>query len=203
MVGGVAVRDRTPIPVRWRSTPSMASPSTANRAVSPSTTRSWTPGTAARAWAGPARCDLDGGAGEVPHLGQGAALHDPPGAHDADPVAQRLDLGEDVAGEQHGAAVAHLPGDAARGRSPPSAGRGPRSARRGAAARRRRRARPPGPPSAGCPWSRRGPSWWGRGRTAPAGRRGAPASSPPRRRPSRSITSPPVRLGHRVTSPGT
>ena len=34
------------------------------------------------------------------------------------------------------------------------------------------------------------------------GRAGA-ASRPPRSRPSRSMTSPPVRLGHRVTSPGT
>ena len=54
--------------------------------------------------------------------------------------------------------------------TPPSAGRGRRSARRAAAARRRRRARRPGRPSAGCPWSRCGPSCAGRGRSAPAAR---------------------------------
>ena len=72
-----------------------------------------------------------------------------------------------------------------------------------AAARRRRPAPPPGRPSAGCPWSSCGPSWSGRGSnrsTSSSRRRG---SSPPRSRPSRSITSPPVRFGHRLTSPGT
>ena len=44
-----------------------------------------------------------------------------------------------------------------RGTPPPSAGPAPRSARPGSAARRRRRARRPGRPSAGCPWSRCAP----------------------------------------------
>ena len=57
------------------------------------------------------------------------------------------------------------------------------SARRAAAARRPRRARPPGRPSAGCPWSSRGPSCAGRGRSARAARPAACSSSPPRNRP--------------------
>ena len=38
-------------------------------------------------------------------LGQGAGLHGAAVPDDADPVAERLDLGEDVAGQQHGAAL--------------------------------------------------------------------------------------------------
>src|SRR5690606_22372804 len=49
------------------------------------------------------------GAGQVTQLGQGAGLHGAPVADDADPVAQRLHLGQHVAGEQHRASgVAQL-----------------------------------------------------------------------------------------------
>ena len=80
--------------------------------------------------------------------------------------AERLDLAEDVAGEQHRAALAAQLLHARCGRPPPSAGPARTSARRAGAARRRRRARRRGRPSAGCPWSRSGPSWSGRARTA-------------------------------------
>ena len=92
--------------------------------------------------------------------------------------------------------------DAATGTPPPSADRDPTSARRGSAARRRTRARRPARPSAGCPSSRCGPAWSGRARTARSARRAAPASRSPRSRPNRSIVSPPVSFGHRLTSPG-
>ncbi len=42
----------------------------------------------------------DRGPGQVAQLGQGPALHRPPGPDDRHPVAQRLDLGQDVAGQQ-------------------------------------------------------------------------------------------------------
>ena len=45
---------------------------------------------------------------QVTQLGQRAVLHGPTGAQDADPVAERLDLGQDVAREQHRAAGAGL-----------------------------------------------------------------------------------------------
>src|SRR5690606_26789130 len=57
----------------------------------------------------------DGRAGEVAQLGQRATLDVAPGADDRHGVAQLLHLGEDVAGEQDGAAVvpelAHLLGE--------------------------------------------------------------------------------------------
>ena len=42
---------------------------------------------------------------------QRAALHGAAVADDADAIAERLDLGQDVAGEQHGAPAAALLGD--------------------------------------------------------------------------------------------
>ena len=45
--------------------------------------------------------DRDRGAGQVPEIGERAALDPLAGADDRDAVAQRLDLGEDVAREQH------------------------------------------------------------------------------------------------------
>ena len=45
---------------------------------------------------------------EVPQLGQGAALDDPPRAHDAHVIAEGLDLGEDVARQQDGPPVRSL-----------------------------------------------------------------------------------------------
>ena len=47
------------------------------------------------------------------------------------------------------------------------------------------------------------PSWWGRARTARAARRAGPGRARRAAGPSRSMTSPPERLGHRLTSPGT
>ena len=58
-------------------------------------------------------------------------------------------------------------------------GSSPRWARPAGTAQRRWPARRSGPPSAGCPWSRRGTSWSGRGRTAPAARSRRAASWPP------------------------
>ena len=105
-----------------------------------------------------------------------------PGADDAHPVAQRLDLGEDVAGQQDGSPAARAPRGCSPGTRPPSAGRARRSARRGSAARRRRRAPRPAPPSAGCPSSRRGPSCVGssskRSSSSSRRRRVEPAAQP-------------------------
>ena len=55
--------------------------------------------------------DGDRRTGEVAQLGEGAGLHGPAVADDRHPVAERLDLGEDVAGQQHGAAVGAQLGD--------------------------------------------------------------------------------------------
>src|SRR6266700_3203133 len=41
------------------------------------------------------------GAGQVPQLPQRAALHPAPRTYDAEPVAERLDLRQDVTGQQH------------------------------------------------------------------------------------------------------
>ena len=49
---------------------------------------------------------VDAGAAEVAHVGERAGLDGAAGADDADAVGERLDLAEDVAGEQHGAALA-------------------------------------------------------------------------------------------------
>lgn len=48
--------------------------------------------------------ELDGRPGQVPQLLERTALHDPALPDDRDPVGQRFDLGEDVAGQQHRAA---------------------------------------------------------------------------------------------------
>lgn len=60
-------------------------------------------GTAASPWAGRAVSAITSRTGEVPQVGQRARLHDPARADDAHAVAERLDLGQDVAGEQDGA----------------------------------------------------------------------------------------------------
>jgi hypothetical protein len=44
--------------------------------------------------------DRDRGARQAPQVAEAAALDRPPGADDRQPVAQRLDLGQDVAREQ-------------------------------------------------------------------------------------------------------
>ena len=49
---------------------------------------------------------VDAGAAEVAHVGEGAGLDGAAGADDAHVVGEGLDLAEDVAGEQHGAALA-------------------------------------------------------------------------------------------------
>ena len=47
-------------------------------------------------------------------LGESAGLHGPAGPDDRDPVSESLGLGEDVAGQQHGAAFAALGADESR-----------------------------------------------------------------------------------------
>ena len=92
------------------------------------------------------------------HRGQGvgaqvcqrAAADRAPTADDADPIAQRLDLPQDVAGQQHRAASSCGLANTL-GTPPPSSGRSPPSARPEAAARRPRPDRRPTPPSAGSP----------------------------------------------------
>ena len=177
--------------------------STSQCSRSPSTLRSCTPGRSARSdRLGPARRS------PTVRVRWRSSASVPlstvrPAADDADPVAQRLDLGQDVAGQQHG--PAGVPGLGARppGRPPPSAGRARRSARPAAAARRRRRARRPARPSAGCPWSRPGPSCVGSSSNRSSSSSRRCGSSPPRSRPSRSMVSPPVSVGQSMTSPGT
>ena len=135
-----------------------------------------------RSAAGPARRDRR--AGQVAQLGQRAGLDAPARADDADPVAEPLDLGEDVARQQHGraAAVAELVDAVLEHLLHQRVEPGGRLVEHqqlhvGATAPR------PAPPSAGCPWSRRGPSWSGRARTARAarvaGRSSRPAAHPP------------------------
>src|SRR6266536_3504821 len=60
----------------------------------------------------PRQVGRDRGAGEVAHLREGAGVDRTAGADDADPVAERLDLGEDVAGEQSRAPVGAFVPDA-------------------------------------------------------------------------------------------
>ena len=177
--------------------------STSNVTRPSSLRRSWTPARSPEPDGCAVDLGRDRGPGQVAHLVERPALHGAAAADDRDPVAELLDLGEDVAREQHGAAVGLALRAGAPGRPPPSAGRGRRSARRAAAARRRRRARRRARPSGGCPSSSCAPSCADRGRSVRA--RCAPLrrSNPPRRPPSRSMTSPPVRLGHRLMSPGT
>ena len=56
----------------------------------------------------PVELGSDGGPGQVPELGEGAALHRPAVADDGNPVAQGLHLGEYVAGEEHGPSASPL-----------------------------------------------------------------------------------------------
>ena len=75
--------------------------STSKRARWSSTWRSWTPGSRARS---PGACSVSTlieRAGQVAQLGQRPGLDRPARADDRHPVAQGLDLGEDVAREQH------------------------------------------------------------------------------------------------------
>ena len=130
----------------------------------------------------------DRGAGQVAQLGQRAGLDRTAGADDADPVAQRLDLGEDVARQQHGAPARSRLLDAGLEHRLHQRVEARTSARRGRAARRRRRARRRARPSAGCPSSTRGPSSSGRARSARAAPRGA--SGPARRAAGRAGRSP-------------
>ena len=83
----------------------------------PRTTRRARPGRAG--CAGIRRLERHLGAGEVPQLGERARLDDPAGADDAHAVAQQLDLGEDVAREQHGRAGRPEAVDLLAGRRPP------------------------------------------------------------------------------------
>jgi hypothetical protein len=66
----------------------------------------------ARQVRGPAGLRVDRDPGQVPQLGQRAGLHRAAVADDRDPVRQRLGLGQDVAGQQDGAAVLAFAGDA-------------------------------------------------------------------------------------------
>ena len=141
--------------------------------VVPSISSPWTPGEVGQAVGGLRELGGDRRAGHAAQLVQRAALLGPAGADDAHPVAERLDLGEDVARQQHGAPLGLDLADAVL-----EHGLHERiEARRrlvedqqlGAATRARRRGRP----SVGCPSSRCGPSWSGRARSARAARRAA------------------------------
>ena len=135
-------------------------------------------------------------------VGHGPAFDDAPGPHDADPIAQRLHLGQDVARQQDRPSRSGDPPRCTTGTRLPSADRDRQWARRGSRVRRPRPGRRPEQPSGDSPSSRSGPSWWDPGRSAASSCSFLARSSPPRSRPSRSITSPPVRLGQSVTSPG-
>ena len=63
-----------------------------------------TPATPLRSGTGPSNCELDRTRAEVAHLAECAEVDETAGAKDADPPAQRLDLREDVRGEEHGLA---------------------------------------------------------------------------------------------------
>ena len=135
--------------------------------------RPCTPGMSVEALGRPLGLGDDRGAGELAQRVERPGLHGRAGPDDAHPVAQRLDLGEDVARQQHRAAlVAHLLDAALEHRLHQRVeprGRLVEDQQLG----RRRRARPPAPPSGGCPSSRCGPAWSGRARTARSARRAA------------------------------
>ena len=73
----------------------------------------------AAAGAGPVEGDVDGLRAEVAQLGQRPLLDEPPAAQDADAVAERLDLAEDVRGEEDGLPALAWPRARSRGRRPP------------------------------------------------------------------------------------
>ena len=166
--------------------------------------RSCTPGRRVQPGRPAGQLGRDRGAGQVAQLGQRAGLDRPPVADDADPVAQRLDLGQDVAGQQHGAARRRAP----RGctslehrlhQRVEAGGRLVEEQQLDVGGQR-------GDEGDLLPVALRvgrGPSCVGSrsNRSSSSSRRRG--SRPPRSRPSRSITSPPDRLGHSVTSPGT
>ena len=76
--------------------------STSKRTRAPSTSSPCTPGSFAETVGGARDLGDDRGARHAPQLLQRAALLRPAGADDAHPVAERFDLGEDVARQQHG-----------------------------------------------------------------------------------------------------
>ena len=137
-------------------------------------------------------------------VGQGAGLDRAAVPDDGDPVAERLDLGQDVAGQQHGAvAAAHLLADhLAEHRLHQRVQAGGRLVEQQqldvGGERGDQRHLLPVALGVGAALLARVEV-----EALAAGRRGAAGSRPPRIRPSRSITSPPDRLGHSVTSPGT
>ena len=143
------------------------------------------------------------GAAEVAHVGEGARLDGAAEADDAHLVGEGLDLAEDVAGEQHGAALAaQLLHDAAEDGIHQRVQPGRRlveeeqldvGGERGDEGDLL-------PVALGV-----GAALLGRVELEPLDerRRDGATSMPPRSRPSRSMTSPPVRLGQRLTSPGT
>ena len=149
-----------------------------------------------RSGASPSKVDLHGDGGQVAHLGQRAHLDEPPSRRTADPVAQGLDLAEQVGGEED--RLAPRPGlaDAAAElvghEGVETGGRLVEDQQVGTGRQRGDQRRPSG----GCPWSRPAPSSTGRGRTARRARPGRPASTEPCTRPSRCRVSAPVRFGH-------
>ena len=165
----------------------------------PSTSRPCTPGEAGEPRRRRASVSaVDRRAGQVAQLGERAGLHRAAGADDAHPshsasTSARMWLDSSTVRPS-----ARDLADARPGTPPPSAGRGPTSARRARAARRRRRARRPARPSGGCPSSRCGPSCVGSSskRSSSSSRR--VRSRSPRSRPSRSIDLAAGELGPQV-----
>ena len=102
----------TPAPVRVASTAGRASGSTVQRIRVPSTTRSWTPGSAPSSGTVPETSAREAAAPQVPQLREAAGLHRAALADDRHPVGEALDLAEDVAGQQHGGAGRDPLGDA-------------------------------------------------------------------------------------------
>lgn len=65
------------------------------------------PGPALQPCDGASRVDMDRRPREVAHLVEGARLDDPPSADDADAIAERLGLGQDVARQERGPPLPH------------------------------------------------------------------------------------------------
>ena len=130
-VGGWLTRLRTPAAVSMVST--SAEGVRVHLAADPVTgdVETWDAGQSRQPRRRAGQFGIDGGAGQMAQVGEGPALNGPPRPDDRHPVTERLDLAQDVAGQQHRGPVVPQFLDTPPGRPLPSAGPGPPSAHPG------------------------------------------------------------------------